>query len=756
MITNLLDITKPDQVSILSLDDVLPMIKEDIDIQQQCALIRMSNRQYQKTGDRSDYNEKERLKTKLPAFIPAGEFSYRDNKSLTRYHGRIVIDIDKINNPEELRAKIASFMEPSVIFAFLSPSGNGLKVIHRLDLPELTSIEDTVDFHKQAFNSLVSYYQKKYQITQIDKSGSDIARVCYYAHDPYVYYNPDAVGWKIDYTRKGNTLKPLLNSRIEGYYTRFMNDDENTNIKLVKNIIHWCANENISLLDHYHDWLRVMFALKNTFSDENQGLDLFLQLSAFSNKFNRDECIKKWQGNPPNSASKKSTMGTIVYMAKLSGWRPPKNFHQGNRNLLNKNVTAMEASEIRLKYNELTHQLYFSESADSETWELVNDRIEGKIRLDVLEMSMKRDEFESFLKYIPTRFNPVKEFLADLPQWDGEDRFKELLKTLKFKNGRDVNMAQKMLRRWFIGVVNGLHNNPENENNPSISPNENLLILIGPQGVGKTRWMRKLIPEQWHSLFAEKPNMNFSDKDDRLLSCEKAILAMDEMSPWLNNKTSNEQLKSFLSQKKFNIRVAYGKHNSEYYKIASIIGTSNHSEIITDPTGSRRFWPLEIESADYLHKVDMEQLWAQTYQLWKQGEQHWLSYEELAELYNYNESYRKIHAYEEYISRFVDHGTEFYSATQISEFINDCVGNPNATTPNILGTYMKKAGYENHMKWNGTKSKRGYEVTLLNEDLMGNLRQFEGQHRKRIASWKKKAEEEAIQAVNSDNAGELF
>jgi hypothetical protein len=568
----------------------------------------------------------------------------------------------------------------------------------------------------------VSYYQKKYRVTQIDKSGSDISQLCYYSHDPYVYYNPEAEGWKINYTRRSNTVKPLLNSRIEGYYNRFMNDNDNTNLKLVKTIIHWCANENISLLNHYNDWLRVMFALKNTFSDENQGLDLFLQLSAFSNKFSREEYINKWQENPSNNSGNKSTMGTVLYMAKLNGWRPPKNFHLGNRTLLNKNVTAIEESEIKLKYNELTHQLYYSESVDSETWELFNERIEGKIRLDVLEMSMKREEFESFIKYIPKSINPVKEFIADLPRWDGKDRFEELIKTLKFKNGRDANMATKMLRRWFIGVVNGLHNNPENESNPSISPNENLLILIGPQGVGKTRWMRKLIPEEWHFLFAEKPNMNFSDKDDRLLTCEKAIVAMDEMSPWLNNKTSNEQLKSFLSQKKFNIRVAYGKHNSEYYKIASLIGTSNHSEIITDPTGSRRFWPLEITSADYLHKVDMAQLWAQTYQLWKEGEQHWLSYEEQTELHNYNESYRKIHPYEEYISRFVDHGTEFYSATQISEFINECVGNPNATNPNILGVYMKKAGYENIMRWNGAKSKRGYEVTLLDEDLMDDLR----------------------------------
>ena len=110
---------------------------------------------------------KEALKTKLPAFVPAGEFSYRDTKSLTKYRGRIVMDIDKIKDPERLRALIKSNREPSVIMAFLSPSGNGLKVIHQLDCPDLKSIEETGDFHKQAFLSLINLYKSKYKVTEI-------------------------------------------------------------------------------------------------------------------------------------------------------------------------------------------------------------------------------------------------------------------------------------------------------------------------------------------------------------------------------------------------------------------------------------------------------------------------------------------------------------------------------------------------------------------------------------------------------------
>jgi len=712
MITNLLDITKPDQVSIISIEDAYTSIKQDIDLQQQCSVIRMANRKFKETGDMSHYHEKERLKTQLPAFIPAGEFSYRSNQSLTRYHGRIVIDIDKIDNPDRLRAKIKSLKEPSVILTFLSPSGNGLKVIHQLEVPEL-SIEDAADFHRQAFNNLVSYYDKKYKVTQIDKSGSDIARLCYYSYDQYAYYNPEAEGWQFNYQLRGRSSKPILNTEIGGYFNTFSPDNDRLNVKVVQEIIHWCGRENVNLLDHYSDWIKALFALKNTFSDSRLGLELFLQLSATSPKFKKEECIEKWDSTEINEFGRKVTLGTIIYMARSQGWTYPKNFSIGKGAALNSCVTSLEESNIRLKYNNLTYQLYYTEEPEGETWQLANDYIEGKIKLDVLKLALKREEFEGFIKYVPPRYNHVDDFLASLPEWDGVDRFPDLVSTLKLSSDRESDLPGILLRRWMIGVINGLHNRPENGSNPSISPNENLLILIGSQGIGKTRWMRKLMPDNWHSLFAEKLSFNFDDKDDKLLSCEKAIIAMDELSPILNNKASNEQLKGFLSQKTFNVRVAYGRYNNVFYKIASFIGTSNHSEIITDPTGSRRFWPIEILSADYNHVVDMSQLWSQTYASWKAKEQHWLNSEEQKMLADYNEPFRKVHPYEEYINRFVEKGTQLCTATQIAEHINEVLNNKNAVNPRQLGVYLKKAGYDNPPRSIEGKTHRPYEVTLL-------------------------------------------
>jgi len=384
MYTHLNDKDKPDQVSIVAPEDIYRKIISDQELNNTISQIRYYNRRYLQTGDLTDNNLKGELKTKLPAFIPAGEFSYRNNKSITKYWGRIVLDIDRIKKPERLRASIKVNKEPSVIFAFLSPSGDGLKVIHQLNYPALDGVEEIIDFHKQAFQSLINFYKIKYKVNEIDTSGSDLCQLCYYSYDDKAYYNPDAKGWEFIYHKKNITAVPILNSQIEGYYLRFNNDDERTNLRVIQTIIQWCQSENVSLLDHYNDWIRAMFSLKNTFSNSRIGLELFSQLSSTSCKFKQEECTRKWQENTILNNSHKVALGTIIYMAKKNGWRPPKTLYIGPNSKFNSHITAIEESNVRLKYNELTHQLYYSESADSEVWLLGDDYIAGKINLAVL------------------------------------------------------------------------------------------------------------------------------------------------------------------------------------------------------------------------------------------------------------------------------------------------------------------------------------------------------------------------------------
>ena len=72
---------------------------------------------------------------------------------------------------------------PLTFSCFLSPSGAGLKIIVR--------VSSNAEQHKTAFNQVKELYEKELGIT-IDKSGSDVSRLCYYSCDRNIYLNEDA------------------------------------------------------------------------------------------------------------------------------------------------------------------------------------------------------------------------------------------------------------------------------------------------------------------------------------------------------------------------------------------------------------------------------------------------------------------------------------------------------------------------------------------------------------------------------------
>jgi hypothetical protein len=121
------------------------------------------------------------FKKTLPSILFAGTFSKRNNKSLTRHSGLLVLDFDDCNI--SLKAVLAK--DPHAVLCFTSPRGNGLKLIVRVD-PASNQEE-----HGQSFDAAREYFSKKYSI-DADKSGRDIARLCFISHDPEAILCPES------------------------------------------------------------------------------------------------------------------------------------------------------------------------------------------------------------------------------------------------------------------------------------------------------------------------------------------------------------------------------------------------------------------------------------------------------------------------------------------------------------------------------------------------------------------------------------
>jgi hypothetical protein len=125
-------------------------------------------REYVTAGQK---DEASKLKRTLPAFMFSGTFARRKSDAILKHSGLLVLDFDGCGT--EPKAALAS--DPHAVLAFVSPSGNGLKVV--------ISIEADPATHGASFDAARAYFRERYSL-DADPSGRDLARLCYVSHDP--------------------------------------------------------------------------------------------------------------------------------------------------------------------------------------------------------------------------------------------------------------------------------------------------------------------------------------------------------------------------------------------------------------------------------------------------------------------------------------------------------------------------------------------------------------------------------------------
>jgi predicted P-loop ATPase len=392
-------------------------------------------------------------------------------------------------------------------------------------------------------------------------------------------------------------------------------------------------------------------------------------------------------------------MGTILWLAGIYGYKCKLKGKVNKNTSYNVLTSKLIERHIYLRLNTLSRRLQIKKD---NIWINMNERNLINIALDVFE-GKKVKETKEFLIDCSPEVNPAEEFLNKLPAWDKVDRFIQLSDTLETRN-IDEKLKLIYLRKWFIGVVNGMLNSPAHG-----QYNENIIILVGGQAAGKTKWTEKLIPTEYKEYYAVK-SIDPQSKDDQIMMSEKFIIFMDESAHLL--KTSSADLKSLTSTSKFSVRAPYAAINDDYIRVASLIASSNDYQLLNDTTGNRRFWIIEVEKADFEHKIDMNQLWSEAKYLYDKGEQHWLDSEELKLQAKSVEQYEKINSYEDLINMFIEPGTskdDFMNATEIIGFFIDRM---EKRMPQIyagpLGSYLIKHGFVKKHKNNKT----GYYVRM--------------------------------------------
>jgi hypothetical protein len=142
--------------------------------------------------------ERQELKKHLPAICFSGTFNKRTDASLIEHSGLICLDFDGYTKQKELLQDKENLSKNKYVFSvFISPSGNGLKV--------LVKIPADAENHTNYFNSLEKYFNSPY----FDKTCKNVSRVCYESFDPLLHINENSSIWDIieepEYTEVNKT-----------------------------------------------------------------------------------------------------------------------------------------------------------------------------------------------------------------------------------------------------------------------------------------------------------------------------------------------------------------------------------------------------------------------------------------------------------------------------------------------------------------------------------------------------------------------
>lgn len=262
--------------------------------------------------------------------------------------------------------------------------------------------------------------------------------------------------------------------------------------------------------------------------------------------------------------------------------------------------------------------------------------------LKLVDLPCSKDTLRTILSsdFVP-KYDPFQEYVTGLPTWDGcTDHIGELAGTIRTTND---TLFGKYLRKWLVGMIASW-----------VIPqviNQTVLILSGPQGIGKTKWLGRLIPAPLDkSVYTG--NINVRDKDSLVKLSECPLIIMDE----LENMTGRniDALKELITKENIYIRRAYAYTHENYVRRASFAGSVNGKDFLHDITGNRRFLCFEAKRIDYQHTIDMDMVFAQAYALYQRGFRFWTTSEDIVELDTHNEEFRAVCIEEEQLTSYYE------------------------------------------------------------------------------------------------------
>ena len=334
------------------------------------------------------------------------------------------------------------------------------------------------------------------------------------------------------------------------------------------------------------------------------------------------------------------------------------------RNMLSGKVEFKMRAEVTADYRPLTQ-------------EALNSIIIRAMREGLDEECNPKADITMYVNSEEVRmYNPVLDFLNDLPKWDGQNHVAKLFSRIPGLSSEQLAFLAVWLRstvaHWLqLDTMHG---------------NEVVPVLIGAQGCGKTTFLRRLLPCQLREYYLD--HLNLSNKFDKEMALTNNLLVnLDELEAI--RPSQHAALKQTLSKNKVNGRPIFGKAQDDRPRYASFVSTTNNPHPLTDATGSRRYICMTIPKGQLIDNagdIDYEQLYAQVlYEIRELNAPYWFNNEEVTRIQQLNLAYMQQKDIAEMVKacfRKPNEGEKVKSmnTTEMLEIIRDAYPNVTVTT----------------------------------------------------------------------------
>jgi len=197
------------------------------------------------------------------------------------------------------------------------------------------------------------------------------------------------------------------------------------------------------------------------------------------------------------------------------------------------------------------------------------------------------------------QFNPVLQYVRSKP-WDRVDRMPEFCATIESPETEAKNL---LIRRWMITAMSmALYNGIDGAG---------CLVLQGPPDLGKTWWVKKLVPQEIReNLIRTDATVDPGDKDQVSQVISYWIVELGEIGATFR-KAELQALKGFITRDHDTMRRPYGEGDKRFPRRTALIASVDQFIYLIDTAGNRRFWTIPCTKINSYHEIDMQQVWAQ-------------------------------------------------------------------------------------------------------------------------------------------------